>query len=39
MTEGLKWTVNQVPKSSDSYLDLMSGEKPMNSIKAFPSIL
>ena len=26
MTEGLKWTVNQVPKSSDSYLELMSGE-------------
>ena len=42
MTEGLKWTVNQVPKSSDSYLDLMSGEnvaKANEFHKSFPSIL
>lgn len=31
MTEGLKWTVNQVPKSDDAYLDLMSEE---NVVKA-----
>lgn len=39
MTEGLKWTVNQVPKSSDSYLDLMSGEnvaKANEFHKSFP---
>lgn len=24
MTEGLKWTVNEVPKSDDAYLELMS---------------
>ena len=26
MTEGLKWTVNEVPKSDDAWLDLMSEE-------------
>ena len=26
MTEGLKWTINEVPKSDDTYLDLMSEE-------------
>lgn len=39
MTEGLKWTVNQVPKSSDSYLELMSGEnvaKANEFHKSFP---
>ena len=24
MTEGLKWTVNEVPKSDDKHLELMS---------------
>ena len=27
MTEGLKWTVNEVPKSDDKHLELMSEEK------------
>ena len=39
MTEGLKWTVNQVPKSSDSYLNLMSKEnvqKANDFHKSFP---
>ena len=26
MTEGLKWTVNEVPKSDDKHLELMSEE-------------
>ena len=26
MTKGLKWTVNEVPKSDDKYLELMSEE-------------
>ena len=26
MTEGLKWITNEVPKSEDSYLELMSEE-------------
>ncbi|MDO4679518.1 MAG: diaminopropionate ammonia-lyase [Eubacteriales bacterium] len=39
MTEGLKWEVNQVPKSDDKYLDLMSEEnvKKANEFhKSFP---
>lgn len=39
MTEGLKWTVNQVPKSGDAYLDLMSEEnvrKANEFHKSFP---
>lgn len=39
MIEGLKWTVNEVPKSEDSYLDLMSEEnvKKANEFhKSFP---
>ena len=39
MTEGLKWTVNQVQKSDDRYLDLMSEEnvaKANEFHKSFP---
>ena len=39
MTEGLKWTVNQVPKSDDAFLELMSEEnvKKANEFhKSFP---
>ena len=39
MTEGLKWTVNQVPKSDDRFLDLMSEEnvaKANEFHKSFP---
>jgi diaminopropionate ammonia-lyase len=39
MTKGLKWTANQIPKSNDSYLDLMSEEniKKANEFhKSFP---
>jgi diaminopropionate ammonia-lyase len=39
MTEGLKWTVNQVPKSDDAYLNLMSEEnvrKANEFHKSFP---
>lgn len=39
MTKGLKWEVNQVPKSDDKYLDLMSEEnvKKANEFhKSFP---
>lgn len=41
MTEGLKWTLNEVPKSDDTFLELMSEEnvkKQMNFTKASPSI-
>ena len=40
MIQGLKWTVNQVPKSDDRHLELMSVEnvkKQMHSTRAFPS--
>ena len=30
MTEGLKWTVNEVPKSDDKHLELMSEENVKN---------
>ncbi|MDD7219165.1 MAG: diaminopropionate ammonia-lyase [Clostridia bacterium] len=39
MTEGLKWTLNEVPKSSDAYLELMSEEnvrKANEFHKSFP---
>ena len=39
MTEGLKWTVNEIPKSNDAYLELMSEEnvKKANEFhKSFP---
>ena len=39
MTEGLKWTVNEVPKSDDKHLELMSEEnvKKANEFhKSFP---
>ena len=39
MTEGLKWTVNQIPKSDDKFLDLMSEEnvaKANEFHKSFP---
>ena len=39
MTEGLKWTRNEVPGSEDKYLDLMSEEnvKKANAFhKSFP---
>lgn len=39
MTEGLKWTLNEVPKSDDTFLELMSEEnvkKQMNFTKASP---
>lgn len=39
MTEGLKWTLNEVPKSSDTYLELMSEEnvrKANEFHKSFP---
>lgn len=39
MTEGLKWTLNEVPKSDDTFLELMSEEnvKKANEFhKSFP---
>lgn len=39
MIEGLKWTVNQVPKSDDKYLELMSEENVQKATefhKSFP---
>ena len=39
MTEGLKWTVNEVPKSDDTYLELMSEanvQKANEFHKSFP---
>ena len=39
MTEGLKWTVNEIPKSNDAYLELMSEEnvrKANEFHKSFP---
>ncbi len=39
MTEGLKWITNEVPKSKDSYLELMSEKnvKKANEFhKSFP---
>ena len=33
MTEGLKWTVNEVPKSDDKHLELMSGLRHLREIK------
>ena len=41
MTEGLKWTVNEVPKSDDAYLELMSEanvKKKTNFTRVFRSI-
>src|SRR5699024_10683627 len=39
MTDGLKWTVNEVPKSDDTYLELMSEanvQKANEFHKSFP---
>lgn len=36
MTEGLKWTLNEVPRSKDKYLELMS-EENMQKVNAFHS--
>ena len=40
MTEGLKWTVNEVPKSDDKHLELMSEEnvKKANEFQKFPTV-
>ena len=41
MTEGLKWTVNEVPKSDDKHLELMSEEnvkKANEFTQEFPTV-
>ena len=40
MTEGLKWTLNEVPKSDDTFLELMSEEnvKKANEFQKLPPV-
>ena len=33
MTEGLKWTLNEVPKSDDTFLELMSEKENVKKSK------
>ena len=39
MTEGLKWTLNEVPKSDDTFLELMSEDSDASSEAFFSGIL